>query len=284
MQNNRNDVVNSEGSFKGTGGVTLFSRSWQNPGREKRAILVILHGLKDHSGRYSELAAAAVQSGFSVHAFDLRGHGRSGGKRAYVNKFSDLVDDLNIFVKQLKSQNPGVPIFAFGHSMGGTTITLACVNHVIDFQGVILSAPALVPVEGISTLLIKITGILGKITPNLPLMNLPNRQFSRDPIIVKAMAADPYIYNKKGPVRTAAQLLDGMAQIQRNIEKFSAPVLVLHGTADQLTNPAGSKKLAERCQSADKTLKLYPGLVHDLVHEPEHAQVLADIVAWLEKR
>jgi acylglycerol lipase len=168
--------------------------------------------------------------------------------------------------------------------MGGTTITLAAVNNIIEFQGIILSAPALVPGEGISPLLIKITGILGMLIPNLPLMKLPNEQFSRDPEIVKAMYADRLILNKNGPVRTAAQLLGAMAQIQTKADKFATPVLILHGTADKLANPEGSKKLAGRSKSTDKTLKLYPGLVHDLVHEPEKSQVLSDIMEWLAKR
>lgn len=284
MDNRTGEIEHTEDRFEGKNDVSLFSQTWQSKNLPKRAILIILHGLKDHSSRYSELAEMAARSGFAVHAYDVRGHGNSGGKRAYVNKFSDLVDDLDTFVKNLRSQNPNTPVFAFGHSMGGTTITLAAVNNIIEFQGIILSAPALVPGEGISPLLIKITGILGKLIPGLPLMKLPNEQFSRDPEIVKAMYADRLILNKNGPVRTAAQLLGAMDQIQTKADKFTAPVLILHGTADKLANPEGSKKLAERAKSTDKTLKLYPGLVHDLVHEPEKSQVLKDIMDWLVQR
>ena len=278
------NIEHSEDRFQGQNNTSLFSQSWRSKSVPEKAVLVILHGLKDHSSRYSELAVKAAQRGFAVHAFDMRGHGNSGGKRAYVNKFSDLVDDLATFVKNLKSKNPGLPVFGFGHSMGCTTMTLASVNNAIGFQGIILSAPALLPGEGISPLLVRITGILGRLIPNLPLMKLPNEQFSRDPIVVRMMYADPLIYNKNGPVRTAAQLLNAMAKIQREMEKFSMPVLIIHGTADKLANPAGSKQLAERAKSADKTLKLYPGLVHDLVHEPEKSQILSDIIEWLEKR
>ncbi|MGP8079312.1 MAG: lysophospholipase [Dehalococcoidales bacterium] len=273
-----------EDRFQGQDNTSLFSQTWRSKNVPEKAILVVLHGLKDHSSRYSELAVMAAQCGFTVYAFDMRGHGNSGGKRVYVNRFSDLVEDLAGFVKNLRSKNPGRPVFAFGHSMGGTTVTLAAVNNVIGFQGIILSAPALVPGEGISPLLVRVTGILGKLVPNLPLMKLPNEQFSRDPLVVNNMYADPLIYNKNAAVRTAAQLLNAMAKIQRDMEKFSVPVLILHGTADKLANPAGSKKLVERAKSSDKTLKLYPGLVHDLVHEPEKSQVLADIIEWLEKR
>lgn len=283
METGTAEIEHAEDRFEGKNQVSLFSQSWQSKNTPKKAILVILHGLKDHSGRYTELAEMAARNGFSVHAFDVRGHGKSGGKRAYVNNFSDLVEDLDTFVQNLRRQNPNIRTFAFGHSMGGTTITLATVNDVIPFDGIILSAPALVPGEGISPLLIKITGILGKLLPGLPLMKLPNEQFSRDPEIVKAMYADRLILNKNGPVRTAAQLLGAMAQIQTKADKFNAPVLILHGTADKLANPEGSKKLDARAKSTDKTLILYPGLVHDLVHEPEKSQVLQDIMDWLGK-
>jgi acylglycerol lipase len=168
--------------------------------------------------------------------------------------------------------------------MGGTTVVLKAIDKPKEFQGIILSAPALVPGAGISPLLVGITRVLGKLIPILPLMNLPNSSFSRDLAVVSAMASDPLIYNKNAPVRTAAQLLDAMREIQKNIANFSTPVLILHGTADKLTNPEGSKKLAESSKSSDKTLNLYPGLVHDLVHEPEKVQVIEDIMSWLEKR
>jgi alpha-beta hydrolase superfamily lysophospholipase len=115
-------------------------------------------------------------------------------------------------------------------------------------------------------------------------MKLPNKDFSRDPQVVAAMDKDPYILQKSGPVRTAAQLLKAMDEISSRMEKFTVPVLILHGDADKLANPNGSRKLSDRAASSDKTLKIYPGLVHDLVHEPEKAQVIADIVAWLDAK
>jgi alpha-beta hydrolase superfamily lysophospholipase len=283
MERSGEDLEHSEATFEGVDKVKLFSQSWIGNKQDIRAVFVILHGLKDHSSRYSELAAIVAQKGFAVYAFDLRGHGRSGGKRAFVGKFDDLVADLEIFTKQVRDKNAGKSLFIFGHSMGGTTVTLAAISNVKEFQGIILSAPALVPGAGISTFLIKITRVLGILMPSLPLMNLPNRNFSRDPLVIAGMASDPLIYNKNAPVRTAAQLLGAMDKIQKNIQNFATPVLILHGTADKLTNPEGSKRLAERAKSTDKTLKLYPGLVHDLVHEPEKAQVIEDIMNWLEK-
>ena len=275
-------MVHLERTFDSSDKLRLFSRSWERRGQAKRAILIIQHGLKDHSGRYSELAGALMPLGFAIYAMDFRGHGRSEGKKAYVGNFASLIDDLKLFVNQVHEQNPNVPLFYFGHSMGGTLGVLASINCDVVFHGVVLSAPALAPGAGISPMLLRITRFLGMFLPGLPLMKLPNKDFSRDPQVVAAMDKDPYILQKSGPVRTAAQLLGAMDKINSQMEKFSVPVLILHGDADKLANPAGSRKLADRASSKDKTLKLYPGLVHDLVHEPEKAQVIGDIVAWLD--
>jgi acylglycerol lipase len=278
------EMVHRERTFEASDKLRLFSRSWESPGQSNRAILIIQHGLKDHSGRYAELANAVLPLGFAVYAMDMRGHGRSEGRKAYVGNFTSLASDLKIFVGIVREQNPNVPFFYFGHSMGGTLGVLTTINRMIDFKGIVLSAPALAPGEGISLNLIRITKLLGAILPSLPLMNLPNKDFSRDPQIVLDMAKDPYIIQKNGPVRTAAQLLKTMRIINLQMEKFSAPVLILHGSDDKLANPAGSQALAKRAASTDKTLKLYHGLVHDLVHEPEKSRVITDILEWLDSR
>ncbi len=234
-------IEHEEGKSNGYDSTKLFTQYWQMKDAPYRSVVIILHGLKDHSGRYTELAEMLAQHGFTVHAYDMRGHGRSEGLKAYVEHFDDLIKDLQIFAGNLRRKYPGLPLFIFGHSMGGTTVTLSVVRHVIEFQGVVLSAAALIPGESISPALARVTGLLSNVAPHLPLMDLPDKNFSRDPAVVTAMSADPYIYQKNAPLRTAAQLLDAMEQIQSNIGLFNAPVLILHGAADQLTNPAGSK-------------------------------------------
>jgi acylglycerol lipase len=275
-------IDHSESSFTGVGGLRLFSQAWRSSDWPPRALLVVLHGLKDHSSRYGELAAAMVKRGFLVSAFDHRGHGRSDGRRVYVNKFDDYLSDVRTFLKMERDKNPGLPVFLFGHSMGGTMTAIAAIDGGADLQGIVLSAAALMPGESVSTMLVRVTRLLGAIAPGLPLMSLPNERFSRDPQVVAAMHADPLIYQKNGPVRTAAQFLNAMMYVRQNMEKLVVPALILHGTADKLTNPEGSKELAARAKSPDKTLKLYPGLVHDLVHEPEKDQVISDIAKWLD--
>ena len=277
-------IKGKEGTFLTGDGLKLYYQTWSSQASPPKAALVVLHGLKDHSSRYTDLAARLTSRGFHVFAFDLRGHGRSEGRRVYVRRFSDYVDDLSLFLSLARQQNPDVPVFLFGHSMGGTISTRLVMTAAPGVRGVVLSAAATKPGADINPLLLRVVKFMGAVLPRFPIMNLPNALFSRDPAVVKAMATDPYIYQKKGPARTAAEFLGAMQQIQKEPTKVDMPLLILHGTADRLTNPDGSRALYQNAGSKDKTLKLYPGLYHDLVHEPEKERIMGDIQEWLEAR
>jgi alpha-beta hydrolase superfamily lysophospholipase len=115
-------------------------------------------------------------------------------------------------------------------------------------------------------------------------LSLDPKQFSRDPAVVKENETDPLIFQEAAPARTASRLLTALGTLSERMEELTTPVLVMHGTADTVTDPEGSKALARRARSTDKTLKLYDGLFHDLLHEPEKAKVLGDVSGWLGAR
>lgn len=276
------DVVHAEARFEAGDGTSLFGQTWR-PKRPSRAALVIMHGLKDHSGRYADFAEKLTRRGFSVHAFDLRGHGDSAGRRVWVEDFSEYVDDLEQFVRAVHESEAGKPVFLFGHSMGGAISTLYALRE-HSLAGLILSGAALRVGNDIGAFARGATRALGTITPSLAVLGLPNEDFSRDPDVVEAMTNDPLIYQGKGPARTAKQLLAGIARIQEQMEDVTLPLLILHGSEDKLTPVKGSIDLKERSRSKDKTYRLYVGFWHDLLHEPDHARVEKDIFSWLEKR
>jgi alpha-beta hydrolase superfamily lysophospholipase len=278
------DLSHEESTFEGIGGLKLFSQSWRPVGEEPRAVLIVVHGLRDHSSRYGELAEHLVGQGFAVYAFDLRGHGRSEGVRVHIDSFDEYLSDLGLFLDRVRQQEPGRPVFLFGHSMGGAIVTLFTLEKKPAIQGVVLSAPALKPGTDVSKALIVTTKVIGGVLPNLKVLELDPKQFSRDPAVVKENETDPLIFQEGGPARTASRLLSALNQISERMEELSTPVLVMHGTADTVTDPEGSKALAQRASSQDKTLKLYDGLFHDLLHEPEKAQVLSDVTQWLHER
>lgn len=278
------EVSHAESTFEGARGLQLFSQAWRPVGEEPLAAVVVVHGLRDHSTRYAELAEHLVGQGFAVHAFDLRGHGKSGGVRVHVDSFEEYLTDLGLFLERVRGQEGGKPVFLFGHSMGGAIVTLFTLERKPDIRGLLLSAPALKPGEKVSKALIATTKVIGGVLPNLKVLELDPKQFSRDPAVVRENETDPLIYQKGGPARTASRLLGALNTISERMEEVSTPVLVMHGTADTVTNPEGSKDLVKRASSQDKTLKLYDGLYHDLLHEPEKAQVLGDVAQWLRER
>lgn len=277
------DVDHAQGTFEGAGGLKLFERSWR-PRGPVRSVLVVMHGLKDHSSRYAGAAEKLCRQGVAVYAFDLRGHGNSDGDRVWVDKFDDYLADLDTFVARVKEKEPGKPVFVFGHSMGGAIVTLWTLEKKPAIQGLILSGPALKAGSDVSGFLIGVTKFLSGLFPSLAVMDLPNENFSRDKAVVEDMGKDPLVYQGKGPARTAAELLRAFDRIEEKMPQLTLPFLVMHGTADKLTNPEGSKLLVERAKSEDKTLKLYEGVFHDLLHEPEHDQILGELAMWIAKR
>jgi acylglycerol lipase len=264
-------------------GTTLVGSSWI-PSVAPRAVLVVVHGLKDHSQRYGELASHANSLGVAVYGFDLRGHGRSAGDRAWVRRFDEYLADLDSVRAEVGTRHPRLPLYLLGHSMGGAIVTRYVLESSPPVAGVILSAPALRRPARVSGIAAGFTKFLGGAAPHAAIFRLNNSDFSRDPAVVRAMDADPLISQAPAPARTAAELLRAMEWIRAREASFSVPVLALHGTADRLTHPDGSRDFVAHVPARSKTLRSYPGLYHDLLHEPERATVLEDIDAWLAPR
>ena len=275
------DVQRNLTQRAGKDGVTLSVQRWQALAQPPKATLVLVHGLKDHGDHYAVLSARLARQGIQVVAADLRGHGRSTGERAWTEQFSDYVDDTASLLRDVALEAPDRPLFLFGHSMGGAIAALTVLDKKPVLAGLVLSAPALTPGADVSGFLISVTKMLASIAPHSKVLDLPDEKFSRDPKVVASMACDPLISHEPGPARTAAELLRSMERLGPRMAEFELPLLVLHGSADVVTNPEGSNLLVEMAKSKDKALKLFPGLYHDLWHEPEHAQVEDALLQWL---
>ena len=267
------------GLMDGAGGEKLFWQAWQ-PAGDKRGVLVVMHGLKDHSSRYSGLAQKLTAAGYALYAFDLRGHGRSSGRRVQIDSFDQYVADLAGFLEMVRRREPGAPIFLFGHSMGGAIATLTAIERQPALAGLLLSGPALR--LDVWPLTLPITRHSGSLTPSLPFFRLADDDFSSDPAVVAAIGKDPLVYHRGAPVGTAAGLIGATQRIWAGLDRLTLPILAMHGTKDKLTSPAGSRELVARAPSTDATLRLYEGFMHDLLHETDGARVAADIQAWLD--
>lgn len=275
------DAVHREGRFVGSKETKLFEQSWTPVKGTSKAVIIFVHGLKDHSTRYTEVARKLAQSSFAVYSYDLRGHGDSEGRRVWTDSFDDYIADLELFYDHVRKVEPNKPIFLFGHSMGGAIVTTFALKNSRPVAGMVLSAPALKPGEDINGFLIGVTKVLGSITPSLAVMELENEKFSRDPKVVESMNNDPLIYQGKGPARTAKELLKAIANIQEKMPEVTTPFIVLHGTKDVLTNPDGSRELFKKAKSADKSIRIYEGVSHILLAEPEKEKIYGDMLAWL---
>jgi alpha-beta hydrolase superfamily lysophospholipase len=270
-----------EKTIEGAGGVKIFTRSWR-PESKARGAVVLVHGLKSHSGFYEWPAMQLAQRGFAVHALDLRGHGKSDGERLYIEKFADCVDDVAKLVAAAKSADPGLPVFVLGHSAGGVIACLYALDHQKDIAGLIsesfaheLPAPdfALSVLKGIS-----------HIAPHAHVLNLKDEDFSRDPAFVARMKSDPLMPHMAYPSQTVAELVRADERLKKEFSRITLPVLILHGTADKAAKPSGSQHFYDSVGATDKTLKLYDGHFHDLLNDVGREQVMADVTEWLTTR
>jgi alpha-beta hydrolase superfamily lysophospholipase len=269
----------AEGWFTGSDGVRLFERLWEP--EEKRATLILVHGLNDHSGRYEGVARRLAARGYAVRAFDLRGHGRSGGGRLWVGSFDEYLQDVGVFLDHVGGE---YPIFLFGHSMGGAIVTLFAIARRLDVESVILSAPALKAGSGIPPALVGLTNLFDRFLPRAPVAFLNPRHLSRDSTVTESAIKDPLVSLLPPPARTGAELLRATGRIGESMEEITLPLLVMHGTADRLTDHRGSEEFYRRASSTDKTFRLYEGFYHELLNDPEADRVLSELLDWLDER
>jgi alpha-beta hydrolase superfamily lysophospholipase len=270
----------SEGELTGVGGVRIQWRSWLPDGGPK-AVIVIAHGAGEHLGRYEHVAARLVSEGYAVYALDHRGHGRSGGPRALIDRVDNAVADLDQLVVRAAGEHPGIDVFLLGHSMGGLIAVSYALRHQNRLHGLLLSGP-LAALDAASPPVRMIASILSALTPKLGVFAVDASLVSRDPAVVKAYQEDPLVHHGKLPARTVAELATSVGSFPDAVGTITIPTLIMYGTADQLAPPAGSKMLAEKISSADKKVIPYEGLYHEIFNEPEREQVLDDTCAWLK--
>jgi acylglycerol lipase len=267
-----------EGELIGTGGVRLYRQAWV-PDDGVRGVVVLAHGLSEHSGRYHHVAARLVGEGFAVEALDHRGHGRSEGARAFV-EVDDVVEDLDRLVDAAATAHPGVALFLLGHSVGGLIATEYAIGHQRKLTGLALSAP-LAALEAPSPLTRLTARAISAIAPRLGLVEVDSALVSRDPAVVRAYDSDPLVYRRRLPARTVAELASAIDSLPERAQAITLPVLIMYGSGDHLAPPAGSVMLDSVISSQDKTLKIYDGLFHEILNEPEQQQVIDDLLEWL---
>jgi len=270
-----------EGNFKGVRNVNIYYQGWL-PEEEVKAVLLVVHGLGEHSGRYMNVVNHFVPLGYAVYALDHIGHGKSDGTREYIESFDDFTDTLTIYYNMVTRWQADKPIVMLGHSLGGLITSTYLLDHQDKFKGAVISAPAVKVGDSISSVTITMGKILSRIAPKMGLIALDVNGVSRDPEVVEAYINDPLVFHGKTPARLAAELLSAMVRITAEAGKITLPIIIVQGAEDILVDPSGAQMLYDKTSSEDKTLKIYDGLYHEVFNEPEREVVLTDVENWLE--
>jgi alpha-beta hydrolase superfamily lysophospholipase len=262
--------------------ATLQGQAWL-PDRNLRSVVVISHGLGEHGGRYAGLAERLVDRGHAVYAIDHRGHGRSTGERANIDRFSYLVSDLSAFVGRAQREHPDLPVFLLGHSMGGAVAFASALRIHATLKGLVLSAPALAAGQAVSPFKASLLNVLSRFRPDAAALTLPPTAVSRDPEVVRAYEADPLVHHGPIPARTIAELLEAMATFPAAAPALKVPVLVQHGMADTLVPLAATRPVYETMGNPRlRALRYYERLYHEVYNEPERDTVIGDLERWLD--
>ena len=270
-----------EGTFSGWEGLELYYQCWR-PDGEPKATLAIVHGFGEHSGRYGNVVDWFTPKGYAAYGLDLRGHGRSPGPRGYINAWAEFREDVRKFLELVREREPGRPLFLLGHSMGGLIVLEYALHHPEGLAAVIASGPVLAQ-AGVSPLLIALSKVLSGILPRLTLnTGLDATSISRDPAVVEAYVNDPLVHSMGTP-RLSTALTQAVEWTQAHAADMDTPCLIVHGSADRLAPPEGSRIFYENLTLDDKERQVYEGYYHEVFNDVGKERALAAVEAWVER-
>jgi acylglycerol lipase len=254
-------------------GINIVGQTWQ-PLSAPRAVVALAHGLGEHAGRYTHVAQFFADNGIATVAYDRRGHGKSGGQRGHTPDYEFYLDEVATLVAKTKEQFPNLPVFLYGHSMGGNIV----LNYVLRRK-----------LSGIAGVISSAAVIRLAFRPNPFVLNLgfsQNNQLdtaalSRDKAVVDAYNADPLVHDRLSSV-AGLGILEYADYLCNNAGAFPVPLYITHGSDDKTTAAEGSEWFAG-AYSGDITLKIWQSLYHEIHNEPQQATVLSEMIAWLAK-
>ena len=254
----------------------------RHPSESARGEIIIVHGFGEHSGRYGALTEQLASRGYSVTAYDQRGHGRSEGLPGHIDSFSEYEEDLDRVVLSVRPRGGSPRIFLIGHSMGGLVTLRYLARQNARLSGAVISAPMIAlaaQVPAHKRIMARVGSILA---PRLRLdNNVDTAALSRDPEVGRAYSADPLV-NRLVSTRWFAEASRAMAEVVTLAPKVTQPLLVMHGSGDRIASLEATKRSFELFGSRDKELVIYPGFYHELFNEPERQDVFKRVIDWLD--
>jgi len=263
-------------------GLEMQAREWV-PDGTPRGLVVLVHGFDDHGGRYTHVGKALSEAGFVLCSYDARGHGRSGGRRAFVDRYEQLLDDVGAFLELVTFRHQGLPRFLYGHSMGGNQVLNFLLRRQPRLAGAIATSPWLELAVTPPGWQVAAARVAAKLIGGVALpTGMDAEGISHDPEVVKAYKADPYVGGKITP-KLLVHVLDAGQWALEHAGELSVPLLLMHGDSDQITSVGASQRFA-RTAGKLVTYRCWPGGFHELHNEPEKAEVLKVITDWLAAR
>ncbi|QQR80115.1 MAG: lysophospholipase [Deltaproteobacteria bacterium] len=280
-------VSHETGHFNSHEGTPLYFQSWTpevNKNNLKKTVLIFIHGMAEHSGRYQYPVEYFTSKGYIVYAMDLRGHGKSHGRRAYAESMEELVEDARTFVNHVKSCEGNKKFFLVGHSFGGQIVLNYTSHYPDDVDGVLVSSPNLrlkLPVHFLKRVM---APVLSRVFPRLALGNdLDPSLVSHDPHVVKNYDKDPHVL-RKITAKLGDIVLENYLTVMDLAKKYKAPIFMMHAGDDLICCPTGTQDFFDKIPHKKKSLKIYKGLYHEIFNELDRETVFRDMEAWIEKQ
>lgn len=268
-------------SWKTKDGIDIYGVDW--PCENPKAVVAIIHGLGEHVHRYEHVVDHFKSHQLAAIGYDRRGHGQSGGKRGHTKSYDAFLDEISHLVVEAEERYPGVPLFLYGHSMGGNLLLNYVLKRHPTVQGAIVSAPHIRLSFQPSTIMIGLGRMMKGLLPGFTQPNgLAVEQISRDPAEVKKYEEDPLVHGKLTAI-TGMSMLEAASYLDDYEGEFPVPLLLMHGTADGITSPEGSADFTKRL-TGDITFHLWEGLYHEIHNEPEQKEVMKMMTDWLFDR
>jgi alpha-beta hydrolase superfamily lysophospholipase len=268
-------------SWKNSKGMYLYAHHWKV--EQAKAVIALVHGQGEHIHRYDHLAAWYNKRDIAVMGFDQQGYGQSEGKKGHAADLDAYLDDIELLLERVRTAYPGVPVFLYGHSMGGNLALNYVLRRRPELQGLIVTGPWIRLAFETPAIKVAVGRMLRRFLPALTMpTGLAAHFISRDPEVVHAYKKDPFVHGKVSASAGIA-LLEGADWLNRYSGPISVPALLLHGDADRLTSAPATRELAARL-TGDVTFREWPGLYHELHNEPEQEQVFGEEYQWMIQR
>jgi alpha-beta hydrolase superfamily lysophospholipase len=281
-------MQHTEGKFNASDGLELYYQAWLPAPKEHgepKAVLAVVHGYGEHSGRYLNPVSYFVPRGLALYAYDLRGHGQSPGPRGHINRFDEFLSDTDAFLKLVRRFHPGLKLFLLGHSLGGLIVSAYVENYpASDLSGLIMSSAFLGFKMQVPAFKAAVGRVMSGLMPAMTMKNdLSAALLSHDPAVAAAYDTDP-LNHHGATARFFTEVAAAQARALERAGEVRLPLTVMYAGDDQIADPECSRVFFERAASADRTTRRYDGYYHEIFNETGKEVVFKDLESWLAGR